>query len=705
MKKLLAALALACASLCAQPSCITLTDTIYSMGPSGSALMTGFIELKLGYFTSNGGFTITQSLTTLSISAKSNNLSACLTPSTVVQANYTVTTGGRTPVHYTTYWYMPNTGGPYQLTSVPSGVVNVTGTPGVVTWQSGLNFKLFSPNDTPTINTSSVSVASVQGVTQLTLYSGLGTLVNATLTNGPIERGRPTTGGSNPPSIYGPAGPAGPAGVSAGPFGVTMSGWTIPYGMPGGSWAWNYNQKGEHGIVKSSLLYVPLENNTTLSDSGLGIIDPATGVMQKYVSIPTFCMEAAPAFDNSGFLHMYSCSSSTGGGGGFLSKVNVSTGAVVNTLTFAGSVDWEKVTYDPVHDTILQVIHGVGLSAVKASDYTTLWTNTDVNVAAGGGGAPAGPILVNGSYAYWRDFIGGVYKINLATGATAASNTSLTTGFVGVYANLSYDSVNSKLYGTTQKNIVFALNVSDLSIAWTRTVDDNTFSFDRGGAYANGVYYVTDRNSNSPYASKVYAISAANGTVLWTNTSAYDVNGEISSLLVGDHYVYASTTSYIGDAYDNELLINISDGTLAQTIPLLHRVSSSIPVAWGGRLIQGLWDQYGYQAMQLWTGGTTSDWTYKADENQSGYTGTQFSGTLSSFTALTNQVPANGALLHVPAFNLPSHYVLGTCGSIVALTPCRLGPTDMTGGFTGTKTAGSCTLTLVNGIVTNITGC
>ncbi len=229
MKKLLAALALACASLCAQPSCISIQDTIYSMGPSGSALMTGFIELKLGYFTSNGGFTITQSLTTLSITAKSNNLSACLTPSTVVQANYTVTTGGRTPVHYTTYWYVPNTGGPYQLTSVPSGVVNVAGTPGVVTWQSGLNFALVSVNDTPAINGSAtVSVASVQSVTQITLLSGIGTLTSATFSDGPLERGRTAASGANPPSIYGPQGLPGATGAvgatgSTGAVGATGS--------------------------------------------------------------------------------------------------------------------------------------------------------------------------------------------------------------------------------------------------------------------------------------------------------------------------------------------------------------------------------------------------------------------------------------------------------------------------------------------------
>lgn len=220
MNKLLIALALLCGSLRAQPSCIQLTATLYSMGPSGNQLMTGYIELNLGYFTSNGGFTITQSLTTLNITAKVNNLSTCPPPSTIIQAKYTVTTGGRTPVHYMTYWYIPNTGGPYALTSVPSGHVNVSGNPGVVTWLNGLDFTTAQINDTPTINgLSNASIASKQGIAQMTLYSNIGTLVNVTYSDGPIERTPASLTGVNPPSIFGlpgPIGPQGPSGTSGG---------------------------------------------------------------------------------------------------------------------------------------------------------------------------------------------------------------------------------------------------------------------------------------------------------------------------------------------------------------------------------------------------------------------------------------------------------------------------------------------------------
>lgn len=274
MKKLLLTLALVCASAFAQPSCIAVQDTLYSMGPSGNVLMTGYIQLSLGHFTSNGAFTITQSVVTLTITAKANNLSACITPSVVVQAAYTVTTGGRTPVHYTTYWYIPNAGGPYQLTSVPSGVVNVSGTPGVVTWVSGLNFALASAGDTPTINGSSaVSIASVQSVTHLTLLSGVGALTNATYSDGPIERGASSLSGFNPPSIFGPTGAIGPAGASgptgsSGPSGPT--GATGPTGSGGGGLPSVVAFVAQTGITDSQT-YDNLPSAPT--DDGLYVLD------------------------------------------------------------------------------------------------------------------------------------------------------------------------------------------------------------------------------------------------------------------------------------------------------------------------------------------------------------------------------------------------------------------------------------------------
>ena len=45
-------------------------------------------------------------------------------------------------------------------------------------------------------------------------------------------------------------------------------------------------------------------------------------------------------------------------------------------------------------------------------------------------------------------------------------------------------------------------------------------SFNRGGAYHDGVWYVTARNASLSYRSKVYALNTqSNGDILWTNST------------------------------------------------------------------------------------------------------------------------------------------------------------------------------------------
>ena len=403
--------------------------------------------------------------------------------------------------------------------------------------------------------------------------------------------------------------------------------------QPAGSWTYRNNEKGEHGSILGGLLYAPLENNADNSGSGFGVIDPATGVLQQFISVPTNCLEAAPAMDIRGYLHVYSCSSSQGASGGFLAKIDLSTGTVVKTLTIpTGQVDWEKVAYDPVNDILLQAMSGVGLRAVRTTDYSTAWTNTDVTTTAGGyacGACETGPVLINGQYAYWQDFVGKLFKIDLATGATVASQAAFVSGYVGVYANMSFDQVNSRIFLTTAANTVYAVNALDLSLIWTHTVDDSSWYFFRGGAYHNNVYYVTDRQKSSPYGSKIYALNAATGNVLWTNTTAINAGAEISSLLVDDTYAYAGTYDYTTFNYNYILVVNLSDGTLEESIPLVHGVSSGIPTVYAGRIIAGLWDTFGYQAVQVRAGGGTGDWYYKADTNMTGYAGPFMSGALS----------------------------------------------------------------------------
>ena len=316
---------------------------------------------------------------------------------------------------------------------------------------------------------------------------------------------------------------------------------------------------------------------------------------------------------------------------------------MVNTLvipTFT-QVDWEKVPYDPVNDIVLVAISGVGLRAVHSADYSTAWTNTDVSTTRGGsacGDCETGPVLINGLYGYWQDYSGKLFKISLATGVTVAAQAAFASNYVGVYANMSYDQVNQRIFLTTAANAVYAVNAVDLSVIWTQTVDDGSWYFFRGGAYNNNVYYVTDRQTSSPYGSKVYALNAANGHVLWSNMTALNAGAEISALLIDDKYAYCGTYDYTTFNYNYLLVINLSDGTLEESIPLVHGVASSIPTMYAGKIIMGLWDTFGYQAVQVRTTGGTGNWYYKADSNMTGYAGAFMSGGLatmvSGFTVL-----------------------------------------------------------------------
>jgi hypothetical protein len=60
MKKLLlfAIAAFACAPLFAQPVCTTVSDSVYSVGVAAPVLMTGTIDLSLGYSAADGSFVV-----------------------------------------------------------------------------------------------------------------------------------------------------------------------------------------------------------------------------------------------------------------------------------------------------------------------------------------------------------------------------------------------------------------------------------------------------------------------------------------------------------------------------------------------------------------------------------------------------------------------------------------------------------------------
>jgi uncharacterized repeat protein (TIGR01451 family) len=414
---------------------------------------------------------------------------------------------------------------------------------------------------------------------------------------------------------------------------------TFGAGGTPGDWNYTNNVIGEHAIIRNRKLYAPLYDSDHGVNGGLAVLNPINGAVIKHFTIPGGCTAAAPAFDKNGFLHVYDC-------GGFITKVDENTGTVLQSRSISSALDWEAVPYDPVNDILLIASHNDrSLSAIRASDYSLVWRNTDVDLTYGS--SEIAPPLIVGAYVYWQDYSAKLYKISLSTGITVASTLATTVGFPATpysfssYSQIIYDSVNDRLYLTNSTgHTAFAINPADLSVAWSKVVESDGWNFNRGGAWHNNVWYVTARETGYPFRSKIYALNTqSSGSVLWTNTTAYDNGAEVSSILADDNYVYAGTYDYIDQDYNKLLILNALDGSVASTVQLLNGVASSIPTFYGGKIIMGLWYDTsgqqvgGYQALQVRDGGGTDDFYYKADLNQTGYVGAFASGPLTARTA------------------------------------------------------------------------
>ncbi|MEI6843341.1 MAG: DUF2341 domain-containing protein [bacterium] len=394
-----------------------------------------------------------------------------------------------------------------------------------------------------------------------------------------------------------------------------------------GDWNYSNNTIGEHAIIKNGKLYAPLMGN------GMVILNPTDGSFIKYINLPgQECYEASPIVDKNGYIHLYSCGSNPNfGNNGGLFKINESTGTIINSTVLYKASDWEAGVYDPVNDYIIVSSGQPGkLSAIRASNYTQAWQNSDFTMPSRNA---IDPPLIVGNYVYFMNYDGKLFKLRLTDGVTMASTTATmaSTTFTS-YSQLIYDSVNDKIYATNGRgHTAFAINPSDLSIAWSKIIEDDNWNFYRGGAYHNNVWYITIRQNASPYSSKIYALDVLNGgNILWTNTTAFDNGSAISSMIVDDDYVYAGTNDYVDNSYYKLLVVNIRDGTLASVVDLLHTVASSIPVVYGGKIIVGLWDTFGFQAVQVRSGGSTGDFEFKGDTYRTGYVGPFATGSLVS---------------------------------------------------------------------------
>ncbi|TAL59175.1 MAG: DUF2341 domain-containing protein [Bacteroidetes bacterium] len=360
----------------------------------------------------------------------------------------------------------------------------------------------------------------------------------------------------------------------------------------------------EHAILKNNKLYI--------SADGLYILNADTGVVLHAYTAGTQA-QCAPVIDNAGKIHIMSTA------GSWVKKYDESTG-LERTTTFT-LPDYETLTYDSINDNII-VQTTSGLKAIKASDHTTVWTNTDVTYVSAM--CPSALIVGNCVYAQ-DDSTGKTVKALLTTGVTQA-NTTLNVN--AGYATLMYDIDHNYVYAFAYTaHTVYCLNADTLATVWSKDVSGAGYTIMRTGNYHNNVLYVPFRNSSSPYQSKVVALDVTNaGNILWTNTTSYDANADALNGIIDDTYLYIPTYDYLDGNYKKVMIIKLSDGSLYTTYTQMGNSSCAALLASGGRIYLGMYDTKISQMIKIRNGGTVGDCEYKGNTYRTGYVSGALSG-------------------------------------------------------------------------------
>jgi hypothetical protein len=392
-------------------------------------------------------------------------------------------------------------------------------------------------------------------------------------------------------------------------------------------WNHSFYTIGEHPVIKNGKVYVSMADIATSGNEGLVIYYPANGAIINYFAVGN--IGAAVAIDNNGKIHAFNAAD------GELYRIDESTGLEETLSSLTTVIDWEAQVYDSVNDQLLVPAGTDEIRAVDSADYTTTnWTTTGMNLSSGADKQISPPLIVGG-FAYVLDFDAVVWKIDLSDGSLDDS-LDISAAAIDSYFALIYDEDNDRIYASnglqgSDSAIITAIDPSDMSSDWTKTVEASAYTIFRAGAYYNNILYVTTRQTASPFRSKVYALDVLDsGNILWTNTTAFDNDAQVSAVLVDDEYVYITTYDYNADTYNKVIGLNIANGTVNFNYDILAGASSSIPCVWKGKFFIGLWDSLGCQAIRLRDDGGTGDFAWKADGYHTGYIGNFTSGSVVS---------------------------------------------------------------------------
>jgi hypothetical protein len=216
MKQLfLAVLFMAPAAALACPTgTIELKDNL--AGTDGSP-WAGTITDELDYPSTNAGVTfVGQMQTTKILAGAAGALDACRVPGVYSVTKTSAATAAVGSLSVATAWVIPTTGGPYKLTDVPSGIVNISSPPSVLAWVSGINFASVRKGSIVVIGTAPSAANYIAGAPTgaitLPVTGNAGTQSGVAWNNGAIEQ-QPAVP-PLPMTVSGPQGPPGPAGTA-----------------------------------------------------------------------------------------------------------------------------------------------------------------------------------------------------------------------------------------------------------------------------------------------------------------------------------------------------------------------------------------------------------------------------------------------------------------------------------------------------------
>lgn len=380
---------------------------------------------------------------------------------------------------------------------------------------------------------------------------------------------------------------------------------------------WSYDtgvgNPAEHSIIQNNILY------QVSGGDGIFMLNPSDGslINQWLAGTEVWC---APVIIGD-YIYAWSFD----GVNGKLYKVNQNDGTSSNVS--GGAIDFEsltKITTSTGVDALI-IPKGGYITAVKASDLSTLWTSAVPSTAASYSYWDGG--LVVGNYLYTRYSVPGtykVYKLNIDDGTTAD------------YANLgSYTYYSVMIYDADMDQILLtemltgkavALDAQTLDTNWTYTIEETPgnaagqYYFMYNGAYHNGVWYVGTKKTGGG-GGYVYAINAATGAKIWKNSTAETNTSTPTNMVVSDQYLFVPTHDYIDSSYKKLMVIDLTNGVLYDTLDQSGNSACCSPLVWAGKIFIGMWDTHEVNARVLGSGQAVNN-PYKMDSYHTGYIST-----------------------------------------------------------------------------------